>query len=52
VDGLAAGRELDAAIPVHTDPALHEIRVVIDEEETVRDADRDNNAVTKTCSFP
>jgi len=50
--GLAAGKELVAEIPVHTNPATHEIRVVIDEGGKVKDANLANNSATATLRFP
>jgi subtilase family serine protease len=51
-DGLKAGKEITAEIPVHTYPGSHQVRVVIDEAATLRDANRANNVAESTYTFP
>lgn len=51
-DGLAAGKELVVDIPLHTNPSTHEVRVVVDEDGKVKDADRANNSAAENARFP
>ena len=51
-DGLKAGKEITADIPVHTNPGSHQVRVVIDEATKIRDANRANNVAESTYTFP
>jgi hypothetical protein len=51
-EGLKTGKEITAEIPVHTTPGSHQVRVVIDEAATLRDANRANNVAESTYTFP
>jgi hypothetical protein len=51
-DGLAAGGELAADIPINTAPGSHTIKVVVDESAAIRDGDRDNNVAELSYAFP
>lgn len=50
-DGLAAGTEFSADIPVYTVPGSHTLKVVVDEAAAIRDQDRSNNVVESTYVF-
>jgi subtilase family serine protease len=50
-DGLAAGTEVHADIPVHTAAGSHSLKVVADNESKVRDSDRTNNAAESAYVF-
>ncbi|MFA5295810.1 MAG: DUF3344 domain-containing protein [Methanoregulaceae archaeon] len=49
--GIIAGDTIQADIPIHTLQGSHMVKIVIDEEEKVRDADRRNNVVETTFVF-
>lgn len=51
-NGIAAGKEISADIPLHTVPGSHVIKVVADEAGKVKDANRGNNVVETTYAFP
>jgi len=51
-DGLAAGMEVSADIPVHTTPGSHTLRVVVDEAARIRDGNRANNVAESAYAFP
>jgi hypothetical protein len=51
-EGLNAGKDITADIPVHTTPGSHQVRVVADEKATLRDANRANNVAESTYTFP
>jgi subtilase family serine protease len=52
VEGLKAGKEITADIPVHTTPGSHQVRVVADETATLRDSNRANNVAESIYIFP
>jgi hypothetical protein len=49
--GIPAGHEVSADIPIHTSPGSHMVKIVADEEENVKDANRGNNVVETTYAF-
>jgi subtilase family serine protease len=51
-DGLAAGSEVSADIPINTVPGSHTIKVIADEPEKVRDGNRANNVAESAYAFP
>ncbi|HIH27770.1 MAG TPA: DUF3344 domain-containing protein [Methanoregulaceae archaeon] len=51
LDGMQAGRTDRSEIPLYTSPGSHHLRVVIDENGLVRDADRSNNSAEATYVF-
>jgi len=51
-DGLAAGKEVSADIPIHTTPGSHTLRAVVDEAAKIRDGDRTNNVAESAYAFP
>jgi hypothetical protein len=50
-DGLAAGQEIHADIPINTKPGSHTLKVVVDEAAKIRDGDRTNNIAEPTYVF-
>jgi NADH:ubiquinone oxidoreductase subunit K len=51
-DGLGAGKEVNADIPIHTTPGSHTLKVVVDEAQKIRDGDRGNNVAESSYVFP
>jgi len=50
-DGLGAGKELSADIPIHTTAGIHQLKVVADEAGAIRETDRSNNLVEGSYEF-
>ena len=50
-DGLGAGNEVSADIPIHTTAGTHHLKVVADEAAAIRDTDRSNNIVEGSYEF-
>jgi len=50
-DGLGAGKEISADIPLHTTAGTHQLKVVADEAAAIRDTDRSNNLVEGSYEF-
>jgi subtilase family serine protease len=51
-EGIPAGKDDRMLIPVYTSPGQHRVRVVADEEGTIRDADRSSNIFEQVLAFP
>jgi subtilase family serine protease len=51
-DGLGAGKEISADIPIHTTPGSHTLKAVVDEAGKIRDGNRGNNVGESTYVFP
>jgi subtilase family serine protease len=51
-DGLAAGTDVSADIPINTVPGSHTLKVVADETAAIRDGNRANNAAESAYVFP
>jgi hypothetical protein len=51
-DGIPAGNEVKADIPIHTTPGTHAIKVVVDEAARIQDGNRQNNVAELSYAFP
>lgn len=50
--GIRAGDEIHADIPLHTSSGSHLVKVIADEEQKIRDANRGNNVMETSYVFP